>query len=287
VPVEDWRTHYKRIVPGMDYPLEIRSRDISGSFLSTQYLLDSSNPDFTDAGLKVEPTFFDDDKLLAMNFTGPGGGLFNAQFLQKGASSTFSGCYVTDEYDPSAAEVDFTPRKDCDVFLVPALPYALCRFEYAGSGGTPYHTQQLNEFFYLLDRNIYLSPGHPMHSAEKFVNFRNTSGAEEGDATQYDDFLAIADYFKGMDNARGRYSTTLPVSYGSPDDGSSFGGVLGGYSYTPPPPDTEGVVYMAASFDGNTSNTALSRANDNQTLLRAVIRQGGAYYYVWNWENVP
>lgn len=278
-PVETWRTYYKKIVPDMNYPLEIRSRDLSGSFLSTSYDL-SSAPEFSDQGLKVESTFFNDDKLLTTNFTGGDPALFRSQFLENGASPTFSGTKVTTTYDPGASNVAFQPKKNCDVFLVPALPYALCRYEYYESGGTPSHFDKLNEFFYLLDRGVMITPGHDMYGATKFVNFRNTGAGEEGSQTEYDDFKTIAEHFKTFDNARASYNG------GAAADPAAFGAILPPtYSYTPPGTFTEGIAHMAASFDGNTSNTAITSNSDNQMLLRAVIYQDGQYYYIWNNEN--
>lgn len=281
VPVEEWSTYYKRIVPEMEYGLQISAQDSSGFNFSTNYFLNSSQAEFTNAGLKVESTFFDDNKTLRINQLGNKVAFFRTQVLQTSSSTK-----VTTEYDFNADAVSFTPTKTCQVFLVPALPYALSRFNYREPGGSSY-VRQLNEFFYLLDRKIVIEPYatvHELNGISDFVNFENPTDA--GSQDEFERFVAVADYMEGFTNARARQLVTAPSTWTDIDPLTYTDVLPGSYSFSPanPPsqPFAEGVISMQCSLNGNTANTANIGTSSNQIRLRAVIKQQGTFYYLWN-----
>ena len=271
VDVENWSTHYKRIVPEMDYGLLVEGLNDATSGIGSTELLDSSNPNFTNAGLKADPQWFTTGYFPWINFS-DSSSLVTFSVTPMGDSVLN---HITTEYDINAPAADFTPSKKMDVFLVPSLPYVRGRLDY-WSGGTRY-VQQLNDFFHLYDRSIFLNPAHPLYEINGHFILGQGIGTTYN-AGAYSTWEAVRDYAKTLDNARARYSTTDPPSFTSSDDGTNFGNIASpGYGAGAVLSDTTNFVSFLA---GNSSAFLGNPAN--QTRLRCVIRQNGTFYYVWN-----
>jgi hypothetical protein len=277
VPVEDWKSHYKRIVPEMDYGIQVAAVNESLVPVGSVETLDSDNPNFTNAGLKADPEWFnysgyypainalDTSAFVAFGLTYFGEASFNK---------------ITTAYDINADAVEFVPSKQMHIYLVPSLPQMRGRLNYNPGGGT--QTQQLNDFFHLYDRSLFLNPAHPLYAGGAFVTgsylgLSGTGGLSVYDAATYARFMAIKEYMQAFDGARGRYSTDLGATWPTSDDGSNFASVV-----SPGYPTTVGlnVDNLVSLIAGN--STSFQGNPNNQTRLRCVIRQDGAWYYVWN-----
>lgn len=271
VDVENWRTHYKRIVPEMDYGLTVWAQHNSSfSFIGTEEVLDSSNPNFTNAGLKAQADWLTTDY-------SPGIGLNNSNRYGAFRAVRFGESiinHITTTYDINASPVSFTPSKKMDVFLVPSLPQMRGRVDYFDSG--THYDQQLNDFWHLYDRGIFLTASHPIYGTEGQAQLNSVYNS--GDMA---DWQALLDYMKGFTGARARYSTDNGATWPSSDDGSNFGAVIPDPYPTFPPngiaDDTSNVLALNAS-----NSTTSPGSSENQIRLRCVIFQGGIYYYVWN-----
>lgn len=276
VDVENWRTHYKRIVPDMDYQLSVWALNGSFSPIGTEEVLGDSNPNFTSAGLKAQDVWFTAGNVPAIGaVTAPHPEVFTLTLL--GESSL---THITTEYDITAPAADFTPSKKMDVFMVPSLPQMRGRVHYFNAGTV--YDQQLNDFWHLYDRGIFLTSSHPLY------NFRG-SHFDVGQALstiynsgEFDAWAAVVDYMKGFGGARGRYSTDGVPTYGGDDDGSNFGNIIPSPYPTFPPNGVAAANQNYAFLNANSTSPGSPGNPQNQMRLKCVIYQSGTFYYVWN-----
>jgi len=282
VPVTSWSTHYKKIVPGMDYKLDVASNSVlDNSQIGPVEILDSSNADFTNSGLKAPSEWFTAASEYVIN-VGLSSDVYPAIRITRFSSRSATGNKVTTEYDITAPSVTFTPSKKMDIFLVPALPYVKCRLEFRLSGVENF--QRMDEFFWLYDRSIFLTPSHALYNRNGIhfvsglggVNNRLT---ELGNSTLYADFVSGYEWIRdNIANCRAEYATGSAPPFTVFDDGTAFGNPT--YAYNPPSGDT--IWFAQADLSGNSSSDSLPGSDDHRTLLRCVIKQNGTYYYFWN-----
>jgi hypothetical protein len=277
VPVEDWSTHYKKIVPDMDYELSVWAyeENLAGQ-IGSEEILSDDNPNFTDAGLKPDDQWFTEGYVPAVNVTAAHSQVFTLTLLGESLLT-----HITTEYDIDAPAADFTPSKKMDVFLVPSLPQMRGRIRYFDSGTA--YDQQLNDFWHLYDRGIFLTSSHPLY-AYRTSHFNISAGlGTTFNGTAYSKWLAVTDYMKDFDGSRGRYSTDLGATWPTSDDGSNFGAIIPGGYPTFPPNGIADSSSVLATLNANSTSFFGSPGNpQNQMRLKCVIKQAGVYYYVWN-----
>lgn len=277
VPVEDWKGHYKRIVPEMDYRLNVWSYDFNAiNNTGSVEVLSASNPDFTNGGLKPDDAWFEGGFMPAVGVGEPHLPVFTLTLLGESVLT-----HITTENDITAPAADFTPSKQMEVYMVPALPQMRGRITYFDSG-TQY-TQQLNDFWHLYDRGIFLTSSHDLYN-HRSGHFGVEAGLDtiynSGAYTRWADVLT---YMKGFVGARARYSTDGGSTWPTSDDGSNFGAVIPDPYPTFPPNGIASSAAVLASLNANsTSFFTLPGNPQNQMRLKCVIKQNGTFYYVWN-----
>lgn len=254
IPFEDWKDRYHKIgyeeaerygfdlaIDGVDFPV---GRDNSRKIIFGSDLITQGK--WKDTGLEYKKIEFD---LIMKAYLG-----FN--FFQTSDTEAFK---ITEEDNYDDAEVEFKPKGELEIYLVPRVVLG------AGDtiknlGGSPplldFQTLVLN--YYIMNRNYYLDNGFGEIMPLANYNISELSSGQKLD-------------IKSQMIAEPR---------------GSLGIVQHAYGYgvsphpTPPDPDTSGVEGFA---DGVTFFVAdQPRANYVEGLLLAVIRNLDKAYYVWS-----
>lgn len=267
VPLEDWKTTYKKITPAMDYDININRTDIAGSPLEAAQVLSNDNPNFTDAGLTLPASYYGSDYIY----------LTESQLItQPFFIDDHPNNHITTEFDINADAVPFTPSKKMDVFLIPSLLFIGAQTQLS-PGPVLYNEQHLNDYWIFWPRGYFVDPSHPLYdgSAAGF-NYFNNERPPEGNfhssspynVANYQKGRAFAEWLKTLPDARGIYREASsgfdPFSF--TDDGSYFNTGVGAS------PDASTFYYSSYHVP----------ANQNLVYLYGVVLQNGTFYYFWN-----
>lgn len=273
-------SRYRKISPsrGQIFGLRIIGRYLNGEYWAE--ILNEQNPNFTEeGGLRLTPEQLQSD--LFEIFCEPAAGDFpqSALFwgLRTAESSVGLGYRVTASFDADAPPVNYRPTNSDTFFLCPLTVYPNIQFQvhYVNETTTFWRGGLLYRFF---PRRILLDPDFEFYNLHKDAEWNR-----EPSVSIYTSAHRTAMWMKSLSGARlvkqtsngnaWTFDTLLnwfPPAYPSPPQ-------------LPAPPVRPPVADYANSFFNRTPGSVVAAGQPAaQNHLRAVIRQGGAYFYVWN-----
>lgn len=282
-PVENWKNFYQRITPDMGSWTPGLFRTVPPGNTLQEIFLTAAN--WTDSGLKLPANYFQTGS------TTPGLMVDNqrAMWHRSPTWSVFSS-KITAEYDFNADEVTLVPSNNMDIFLIPRGVFVQSEGRYfdnyvfprpPGDPSEVFHQELLNYFWRIMPREVFFET-HALYAAiignatiegyEIQLNFTPQDPDDPDVLLQFwEEFYDVMRHMSEYDDSRSRHIQTPGGTTNG--GGSAYMNDFVRTSY----PDTYGVGGRVMS----SAITGFLEKNPLSGTLKAVIKKGDQFYYVW------
>lgn len=252
---------YRKLQKNDSEPLGVAVLGSGGATLSS---LNLANPDWTNNGLKLTP------EQLADSSFGIGSPVYNYTFRVNGPFVN----PITAEPDPDADIVAFTPGAKDIYFLLPCF-YSVNALNSKDSSAT--YLQYLNYFYRGLPRSVAVDPTNEFYGTA-------LAGSKQWFKTHINPALTtFAAYNNAYNSAR--VARQLPGARMFEANGS---GVTWNWVEETPPINFDNSTYSSlypVYADGDYEHSNFTQLARLDSILLAIIKQEGDYFFVWNFAD--